>query len=374
MLNRIIRITATTLGTLLLLAGCSKTSYDPTPGGAISFSAGSALLRDDAVTKGGTMKTAFDQTSDEVGDASADKFFVWGAKTISATKYTVFNGDAVTLKNLGTDTSAGNPYDDVWTYSPKRFWDSNASQYDFIAISGISSSAGVECDPSVSGHMSANFAYSPLSAQSDILAAGYQRKNGSTAPVHFEFEHVLSAVSVVVYNDSPEIVVTLNSYGFKNICTAATGTIQQSGNGLNTLGIGNWVNPGYTNTTVLGSDPEPNVNIAVSGHYPTTEVTDLMIPQSLEPTNDRVPQLVLDYQYDEEDPLDPSSTIHNDVVTPIRLETIKIRGSENTITKWMPGKKYNYEIHVRMGGGIRVTVTTTEWQVVPAETPGLTIL
>lgn len=384
MLNRIIRIAATTLGALLLLAGCARTSFDPAPGGEISFSAGSALLRDDA-TKSGTPKDSFDQTSDAVGAASADKFFVWGAKTISASKYTVFDGDAVTLKNLGSDTSVGNPYDDVWTYSPARFWDSNASQYDFMAISGPASASAVTCSPDEPGRMEALVTYSPIdpSGQTDILAAFYQRSPVTPAAVHFNFTHILSAVSVVIVNDSPTLPITLNSYRFKFIATTGTGRVRQNGASLATMNTDNWISlGGYSSDLILGSEPAtPAILVKPSdadyedpadpanpkyNFYPTSTVTDLMIPQDLHPENPPFPQLVISYSYnDGED---------RNVVTSIPLHEIKVRGSEDDyITEWKPGRKYNYEIHIRIGGGIYITVTTTDWEVVNAETPGLAI-
>lgn len=375
MFNRIIRITATTLGALLMAAGCSRTSYDPAPStGEISFRAGSALLRDDAMTKGGSLKTAFDQASDAVGAASADKFFVWGAKTISATKYTVFDGDAVTLKNLGADVSADNPYDDVWTYSPARFWDPGASQYDFMAISGPESASAVSCTPSDPGRMEAQVTYSPLDpgGQRDILAAFYHRSPVTTGTVHFNFTHILSAVSVVIVNDSPTLPITLNSYQFKFIATSGTGRVLQNGANLATMNTDSWISlGGYSSDLVLGSNPETPATLvrpSDDGYnfYPTSTITDLMIPQELQPEDPPFPQLVIDYGYnDGED--------HN-VITSIRLHEIKVRGSEDEyITEWKPGKKYNYEIHIRLGGGIYVTVTTTDWEVVNAETPGLAI-
>ncbi len=351
MRNRVTFITAAIASTLLIAAGCAKTIDPASERGSIRFVAGSLLLNDDA-TKAGTLKTGFD-------NPGSDKFYVWGAKTVSSNRQAIFNGDEVTLQSLG-----------VWSYSPVRFWDSDASQYDFLAISGPPSSAGIICNPSIPGHLNASVTYSSTLAQYDLLAAAYQRRDGSTTPVPMEFKHVLSAVSVVVYNDSPSITVTLNSYRFRNICTSATVNVEQGVNGLANVGIGNWTNPGYSTSPVLGS---AGAELVTGTHFPQTEIIDLMVPAHLDVVEPYVPQLVIDYQYDAEDPLNPPAIIHHDVVTPIRLQDIKIRGSEECITEWLPGKKYNYEIHIRMGGGIIVNVSTTDWETVPAETPGLTI-
>ena len=195
------------------------------------------------------------------------------------------------------------------------------------------------------------------------MVACTERSDGSIGPVNMEFYHMLSAVSVVVYNDSPSQSITINSYKFKNLCTQATLIVEQN---VNTPQSG-WVNPSYDSNLVLGDDD--GAELASGGtHYPTTTVTDFMIPQVLDPLGSSAPALVLNYTYQEAG--DPEPT---DVVTQIRLQDIKILGSEEAITSWQSGVRYSYEIHIRMGGGIRVHVITTEWEVVDAETPGLMI-
>ena len=43
------------------------------------------------------------------------------------------------------------------------------------------------------------------------------------------------------------------------------------------------------------------------------------------------------------------------------------------ITSWESGVKYRYILEMRIGVGVVVTVKTTPWDVVEAETPGLMI-
>ena len=52
---------------------------------------------------------------------------------------------------------------------------------------------------------------------------------------------------------------------------------------------------------------------------------------------------------------------------------IEILGSTDYITEWTQGTRYHYDIHIRIGGGIRITVRATDWEIIYAETPGLTI-
>ena len=102
------------------------------------------------------------------------------------------------------------------------------------------------------------------------------------------------------------------------------------------------------------------------------EEWDLMIPQSLIPDGEHIPQLYLDYEYDQVNPY-TGQMEHNHSQFPINLETINVKNSDGCITSWEPGKQYTYEIHIRLGGGITVNVSVTDWQEIFAETPGLTI-
>lgn len=358
MLNRIIRIAAAAC-TLLIGTGCVRTlgpelDGAETPIGAIGFTAGSTLLRDDALLSksGEDLKTAF---------AVSDNFYVYGAKVVSSTRYTVFDGVNVGLTSQG------------WEYSPLRFWDSNATQYDFVAISGPASSAGITSDPSAAGHLRANVTFDATNSPCDLMAAGYQRTDGSITPVHFEFNHILSAVRVVIINDSPSINVKINSYGFRNVCYRATGTVEQSGSGLEEMGTSNWGTPSYTSNTILGYTTSPGTVLARNEEFALPAGKwDLMVPQELAPYGDYIPQLMLDYEYDQVNPY-TDVLEHNHPVFPIRLEEIAVKNSDEPIRSWVPGKKYIYEIHIRLGGGIIVNVAVTDWKEVPAETPGVTI-
>ena len=171
MLKRVTFILAAVF-TLALSAvtGCVK-AYDPAPeqGNAIRFVAGSLLLVDELPTKSGAdLKTAF---------AANDNFYVYGAKVVSATRYTLFNGQSVSLTSLGADPL--DPSDDVWQYSPVRFWDSDATQYDFLAVSGPAISSGISCDPSVAGHLRAGITFD---ATSDPVTSWRRDTNAPTEP------------------------------------------------------------------------------------------------------------------------------------------------------------------------------------------------
>jgi len=350
MLSRIIRIAVLATWGSLVLSGCTmRLDRDLQDGAPIGFKAGSALLRDDA-TKTGSPKVYF--TPD-------DKFFVYGSKTLQGTRYTVFDGDAV-------DTPDGTS----WDYAPHRFWDFNCSSYDFLAIAGPDGNQSILCNPAEAvGELSAQVNYDPTVAQYDLMAACARRRmdTHATTPVHFQFSHLLSAVCVVIYNDSPEMGITLNSYRFQNLCTQAQGVVEQ--NGDNIVLSSDWLSPGYNTNRVLGC--APGATLAPGTQFPQAGdpyVTDLMIPQQFGLNLTYIPRLVLNYQYrsvgESEDTI---------IETAVKLEEIHVKGSEEFITSWLPGVRYVYEIHIRMGGGLRVSVSVAPWEEVHAETPGVTI-
>jgi len=315
---------------------------------SIGFSAGSSLLRDDQ-TKTGSPKVYFTQD---------DSFFVYGAKTLSGTRQAVFNGDAVETPNGSS-----------WDYAPHRFWDFNSSRYDFLAIAGPDNASTISCDPEAAGTLSAQVAYDPVAGQYDLMAACKRRliQTHTAEPVDLLFYHMLSAVSVTIINDSPSAVpITLNSYKFQNLCTQGTATVSQNGDTPVIPGV--WDDMSYNTNLVLGNDYGGNVIVNGGGASVPSPKTDLMIPQEFGLSLTYIPRLVLDYSYKEAPDAEPTR-----VVTGIRLEEIKTVADDQYIVKWLPGVRYIYEVHIRMGGGLRVSVTVAPWEEIHAETPGVTI-
>ena len=343
---RVMLLAAAIVGTLLT-AGCYEVN-DSSREQAICFRAGSPLLND-ADTKTADPKTAF---------TSGDAFYVIGAKTVSGQLQAVFG--AVNAPQLVSFNGTN------WTYSPTKSWDTQASSYGFLAIARPSDATGtIYCDPS-SFPFAASVAYDPTVRQYDLMVACDERTDPqqfkSEIPVHLQFYHTLSAVSVVVYNDSPIQDIVLNSYGFRNLYTTATLTVEH----FEETPVSSWMVTRFDNSTVLGQETNHTIAGGGTNHYPTTLAYDLMIPQDLDPVNPaNRPKLVLDYSYNDGQ--------NHRVETSINLRDIVMRGSDQPITSWQQGVKYNYEIHIRYGGGIRVHVVTTPWEEVNAETPGLLI-
>lgn len=331
------------LACTLLAAGCFE--VDSAREQVICFRAGSPLLNDDNTKSGGSPKESF---------ANGDQFFVIGDKVVRGQHEAVFGevNDPLPVSFNGTN----------WTYSPTKSWDPSASSYGFLAITGPPSGSGITCNPSAFP-FSASLTYDPTVAQYDLMAACESRtdpqKFQSSIPVHMQFYHALSAVSVVVYNDSPEDDIRLISYGFKNLYTRASLTIgyQEDRPQLSWMFITR-----SDGDPVLGN--QPSSEIPHGGGHSSAGIFDLMIPQEMDPVTMLIPKLVLRYM---------KTSDESFIETSINLKDILTSGSDVPITSWEQGTKYIYEIHIRYGGGIRVRVITTPWEEVYAGTPGLLI-
>lgn len=111
----------------IALVSCSKI-YDATPVSTdreIGFGTWAETLT----------KTVADPTNPRVQGTnyfrSGDGIVVYGSKVISSTPSVVFNGvDVVATAEGGTPTAAT-----TWDYNNHRFWDTNASEYRFFAVS-----------------------------------------------------------------------------------------------------------------------------------------------------------------------------------------------------------------------------------------------
>jgi hypothetical protein len=97
--------------------------------------------------------------------------------------------------------------------------------------------------------------------------------------------------------------------------------------------------------------------------YPASPQWDLMIPQNLNPDGALLPTLEIVYNKGDVD----------DVVEYLDIKSIKNVSTGDPITEWRAGYKYQYEVELRLGVGIMVTVKTTKWDVIEAQTPGLMI-
>ncbi len=344
---------ATAVGCALLLAGCTLWLDDPVQntGGSISFSAGSALLLDDAKqTKSGTLKTG---TSFSINDA----FIAWGWHKGGLQDICFGSTTPITLGAGG------------WDYAPHCFWNwhDGDDYYDFLDIypAGKDITHTAPNPQAQNQFLKATVSYNAISDQFDMMAAGYRRNDQIITEVPLTFEHMLSAVSVEVVNSSNSVnsigaplTVTLKSCKFVNLVAASSITVTFNGTSLDVQRAGD-----VSATPVLGPSIPDNTALAPGDGYPTTDEWDLMVPQSLNPQNGDLPP-VLRIVYDKGE---------GDITEDLTLKDIRNTSTNEAITAWSAGMKYHYQIELRIGVGIVVTVETTPWEIVEAQTPGLMI-
>ena len=420
MLRGFIRIMATAMGCVLLLAGCSPLAVDPARDNAIEFRAESMLLRNDATkTSGRMVGTDFQQ---------GDSFYAW-AWHDAVSQFMTFNP----VVKGAID----------WDYDSHLYWNwrGTGDYYDFLALYPASSIHTEYLTPpsptaqtQTSRLLKATVDYEaytggndPQAGQYDLMAAGYRRdENGLVTPVALTFRRLLSAVCVDVrYADASLNPITLKSCHFVNLVTHSTVSATFNGSNSNSgLNIDTGV-PSRSNDAVLGPSISANTsllpghslyldrlvsvlsslsqdedlvltlagdvysdkvwnmtaaertawaaewvadNSEISGlaaalsNLSDPEDWDLMIPQNLNPSGVTAPTI---------------EVVYNDGVSDISLPPVSLKDIKNqsnlAITSWEAGVKYHYVIELRIGAGVVVTVKTTPWDIVEAETPGLMI-
>ena len=224
---------------VLTLAACSKTfdhSKAATEGNAIGFGTWAETL---------TKAEARVQGSNDFDEG--DTFNVYGYKTIGSSSSSVFNGVVVTLGASG------------WDYSPHRYWDKNASEYGFYAVSpsGLVNSAN-----DVNGQITTkNIDFS--GNDSDVLVANKEIVTTIPSPsaVELDFNHVASLVDIKV-KKSPALkdanaTVTISSITLDNIEDNGILTVNSSDYApALTVAVSNW---GSDDGTLKTYTPESGV-------------------------------------------------------------------------------------------------------------------
>lgn len=352
MQKNIIRIGLALAGCILLAAGCiQRGSLEPS-GTPIGFSAGSALLRDDD-TKSGTLKTGpqFDP---------GDQISVYGWH--AGPRQLVFDDQLVEYEGAGQ-----------WTYSPVRSWEWQGAgdSYDFLAIHHYQTA-----NPHPSAVVSPRLIVSQLyhvSDNYDLMMAGVHRSYGEDSrnrAVALNFQHMCSAVRIIVYNDSEEADFTLNAYAFKNIAFQATARAQINDGDVSF----DWAGAQRVAATEVGGASAIGQTVAHGSASPGyTSPFDLMIPMNLDDElgagTGHWPSLVLRFTQGGESLEEEREVNLKDI---FRLGANE-EETQEPLLRWERGAVYTYKVHVRLDGGIVVHVETTDWDVVEAETPGLLI-
>ena len=355
---------AAAAGALALWGGCARIDVpEPDSKNAIVFSARMQLLKDDASTKAGTFKEDF-----EVGD----KIAVFGRRHGNNQSTDVF-GETDPDTGIGTGTLVEKTSATAWTYSPLKawYWLTEGDYYDFLAVYP-SDKGTTRMD--VPGNLTIQTHYSVNASNYDLLYAlcrRYGSDNDRISAVPLEFRHALCAVRIILDNDSNGSDITINSYEFTHMVVSADAKATMNG-------IGNpeitWIN------TTRYSEPvrtvTPDAFLAGqnnSGVHSYTGDYDFFIPTALDATSNGVaddeghmPHLHIRYT-----PKNQSAIDANILLKSIVKDSFN--GDNTPVDTWESGVRYTYHIKIRLDGGVQITVITTEWEEISAETPGVMI-
>ena len=338
------------LGCILILSGCRREALPDGSSDAIRFSMGASLVsQEEPATKFGDLKGDFE---------SGNSVLVFGRRNTD--NHPVFDGVIVTLGSTG------------WTYETPRYWNWAASTdwYDFLAMYPVYGTIAPSCDFDADP-LTLSVSYNASAMQYDLMLAGKRRTYSSDADrmgkVPLTFSHMLCAVQVKVKNGSTNDSFWLQGYHFENLVVTGVAAASYDALGNPTLG---WDERSRLTTPVGGAD----VGAPGERHEIKTETTnntytfsgqDLMIPQNhSEKIGSNYPTLVVDYAVSATSPL-----LH----ARIQLKDVLTNTNAPAIPSWEMGTKYCYEVIFSLDGGVQVRVTTTNWDAVAAETPGILI-
>lgn len=288
--------------------------------------------------------------------ANGDAIKVYGKRNHD---FQVFNGQVVTRGAVN------------WSYSPLKFWnwENDTDSYSFLAV--YPSTATVNAADYL-GHISEKvvYDYEPdgTEDQYDLMMAGQRRlfiDEDNNAAVPLVFEHMTSAVQVVFRNRSASMSVTVDSYGFKNLSTVATAHCFYNAGGDFTL-VRHWddVESGFNDSDVILPHNSLSQTLAAfngSTYASYSGAFDLFIPQDLNYDASSPAKLIVHYTPE------GGSAKTAEVV----LKDVYDQSGAAFNSTWEMGNKYIYNIYFNLDGGIVVTVITTQWDTIEAETPGL---
>lgn len=371
---RIGHIAVMLISAAFLTGGCTDRRALDADGAEISF--GVATVRLEAETKlGGTLHVNFTDGDGDESKRSKIAVYAWHEQE----RMKVFDNVVVRLED---DAQT------LWSYSPKKKWrwGSGADSYDFLAVANPDAVTDIALPKQDLYVPSAEFpgnvhpvsrkdddespftlsvSYDATYAQYDLLMAGVRRSTSESNPsakVPLVFQHALSAVKVKFIKDSGGADFRVTAFHFYDLMVRAD--IEAS------------LSPSLTfSKAAVEYSPDPEFGEEKSYDSATPVNTDnptyepygadnwaLLLPQSLRNGANGRPTLIVTFN--------TSSEVS--YTREIRLDQILDEHGQ-IIDEWLPGRKYVYEIHILMDGGVLVNVTTTPWEEVEAATPGLMI-
>ena len=364
------------IGMALLVAGCHRADPEgpEAAGEGIGFDAGVSVL---------TRSTLINVETFSHGQS----FKVFGRRTGEGRESVLFgaNGTDVTL-----DTA---PDPDVWTYSPKQYWYwvNHNDYYDFLASYGepaVADASKNTARMNIPGNLAIQKKYE-LADDYDLLMAGLRRRGDASArsaKVPLLFHHMLCAVKVIVVNESESANLTLNGLTFHHLIFEAMAKAT-----FDALGEPEFLWIDTKRSTGVQSDKNvfsgAQLLSSAGGTYELPAYT-LLIPADLNETVNGTPTPVFEDYNDVDEYTAAAKTVlpylsvtftaagaaepetHDILLKDIQKERY---ASDDPISEWEQGYKYVYTIGVRLDGGVIVTVVTTEWEDITAETPGILI-
>lgn len=364
------------LGMTLLCAGCHWADPEgpEDTGDGIGFDAGVCLLTRSTLITGTTF-------------SNGQHFKVFGRRTGEGKNSVLFGAD-------GTDVTLDTaPDPDVWNYSPKQYWYwvNHNNHYDFLASYGepaVSDASKNTARMNIPGNLAIEKKYE-LADDYDLLMAGLRRRGDASqrsAKVPLLFHHMLCAVKVKVVNESESTNFTLNDITFHHLIFAAKAKAT-----FDALGEPDFLWIDTKRST--GSESDATVFsgsqlLSTSDRTYEPSAYTLLIPADLNETVNGTPTPVFEDYIDADEytaaakAVLPYMSVTFTVAGALESETHDILlkdiqkqrfSSDDPISEWEQGYRYEYTIGVRLDGGVIVTVVTTEWDDIIAETPGILI-
>ena len=341
MLNRIIRIMATTLGALLLAAGCSKAPYSPaSEHKPISFDAGPALMLNDAMATRTSPLPA--NTHFGVFAFSQPNNGTWNT---NRTPNYMFNVDV----NYNGST---------YSYLPVRFWPPTTTKLSFWAYSPYDASADLLKSGSTSTAYTSSTKNLPdirftIDGHTDVMYSSLvtnQTSSTNDGVVAFTFNHALSLVDVLAEKVDLDgrYTVKLTSVSFKGLYMTEI------------LGSSDWNWRAYSgsrqNLLVWQDDPGDNSDDKELAHSSPVSVGSVMpLPQSL---SDDAARLRVEFQFSYlEDPSDENSRVTISTFREVFLRDVFTANP----SEWTKNSHYTLTIQISPDKPIQFTVSWSDW-------------
>ena len=338
--------------TLVLADGCEPLAPDSN-GSVISFSA-SSLKLSAGDTKGGT-------TIEGTNFAGSEKIAVFGWHSEGT-------GDKWVFTNKDVTCGAVEGSINKTSYTPGVPWEwvnHTTDYYDFIAFYKWKSGTYTK----TASPTSVTVPYDAMTDQYDLMAAGSRRLGSAEKPnevVPLTFRHLLCAVRVIIYNDSEAKPFTLTDLHFHGLVVSdrvvltltPPSTISEE-----------WIDPATnTGSELFGFNSDVAVDYGTSYIWPNGLAGNyiLLAPQTLTGSS----KLEISYSYNAGTELAP---VNKNSSLSLGLSTIPNATDGQLLTSWEQGRKYDYNIHIRVDGGVVVSVVTTEWDPIEAQTHGIMI-